>query len=165
MGTIYWQLNDTWPVASWSSLDYGGRWKAMHYLARRFFQPVAVVAIPFGETAAMISLVNDTTAEVEVEIAVSLLTLSGERRPLTRRGAGWHRRCRGDGADARQGSNPRRLPARWHRRRTEWKARGTMCTGTYKGLELRPAGLTVATEVERDGKVESMSPLKDWRSS
>ena len=48
MGTLYWQLNDTWPVASWASLDYGGNWKAMHYMTRRFFQPVAVAAIPSG---------------------------------------------------------------------------------------------------------------------
>jgi RNA polymerase sigma factor (sigma-70 family) len=39
-GTLYWQLNDCWPVASWSSLDYFGRWKALHYAARRFFAPV-----------------------------------------------------------------------------------------------------------------------------
>lgn len=38
MGAIYWQLNDCWPVASWSSIDYFGRWKALHYAARRFFK-------------------------------------------------------------------------------------------------------------------------------
>jgi beta-mannosidase len=40
MGAIYWQLNDCWPVASWASIDYYGRWKALHYGARRFFAPV-----------------------------------------------------------------------------------------------------------------------------
>ena len=40
MGTIYWQLNDCWPVASWASIDYYGRWKALHYMAKRFFAPV-----------------------------------------------------------------------------------------------------------------------------
>jgi beta-mannosidase len=39
-GTLYWQLNDCWPVASWSSLDYFGRWKALHYAARHFYAPV-----------------------------------------------------------------------------------------------------------------------------
>ena len=39
MGAVYWQLNDCWPVVSWSSIDYGGRWKALHYYAKRFFCP------------------------------------------------------------------------------------------------------------------------------
>jgi beta-mannosidase len=42
MGAIYWQLNDIWPVASWSSIDYFGRWKALHYYAKRFFAPLAI---------------------------------------------------------------------------------------------------------------------------
>lgn len=40
MGTVIWQLNDCWPVASWSSIDYYGRWKALHYYAKRFFAPL-----------------------------------------------------------------------------------------------------------------------------
>ena len=39
MGTVVWQLNDCWPVASWSSIDYFGRWKALHYYEKRFFAP------------------------------------------------------------------------------------------------------------------------------
>lgn len=46
MGALIWQLNDTWPVASWSSLDYGGGWKLLHHMAQRFFAPVAIAAIP-----------------------------------------------------------------------------------------------------------------------
>jgi beta-mannosidase len=42
MGTLYWQLNDCWPVASWASIDYHGRWKALHYMAKEFFAPVLV---------------------------------------------------------------------------------------------------------------------------
>jgi beta-mannosidase len=42
MGAVYWQLNDCWPVTSWSSIDYYGRWKALHYGARRFFSPLRV---------------------------------------------------------------------------------------------------------------------------
>ena len=42
MGTLYWQLNDCWPGASWSSIDYNGNWKALHYAARIFFNPVLV---------------------------------------------------------------------------------------------------------------------------
>lgn len=42
MGAVVWQLNDCWPVASWSSIDYYGRWKALHYCEKRFFAPVMV---------------------------------------------------------------------------------------------------------------------------
>ena len=45
-GALYWQLNDTWPVASWSSLEYGGGWKLLHYAARRFFAPVVCAIVP-----------------------------------------------------------------------------------------------------------------------
>lgn len=42
MGAIYWQLNDCWPVTSWASIDYCGRWKALHYYAKRFFAPLMI---------------------------------------------------------------------------------------------------------------------------
>ena len=42
MGAVYWHLNDCWPVISWSSIDYTGRWKALHYYAKRFFAPVMI---------------------------------------------------------------------------------------------------------------------------
>jgi beta-mannosidase (EC 3.2.1.25) len=45
MGTLYWQLNDSWPVVSWSSVDYFGNWKALHYQAQRAFSPLLVNAI------------------------------------------------------------------------------------------------------------------------
>ena len=50
MGTLYWQFNDCWPVASWSSRDYFGNWKALNYAVQQVFQPLAlsVVSKPNG---------------------------------------------------------------------------------------------------------------------
>ncbi len=45
MGTLYWQINDCWPVASWASIDSFGRWKALHYMARHFYQPLLVSGV------------------------------------------------------------------------------------------------------------------------
>ncbi len=83
MGTIYWQLNDTWPVASWASLDYGGNWKLLHYLATRFFQPVCVAAIPSADAKTLsFSGVNDTLNSVDVALDIFVATLDGKRRLL-----------------------------------------------------------------------------------
>lgn len=51
MGTIVWQLNDIWPVASWSSIDYFGRWKALHYAEKRMFAPVLLSCNEVGEVS------------------------------------------------------------------------------------------------------------------
>jgi beta-mannosidase len=45
MGTLYWQINDCWPVASWSSIDYHHRWKALHYMAKQFYAPLLVSGV------------------------------------------------------------------------------------------------------------------------
>jgi len=50
MGTLYWQLNDIWPVASWASIDYYGRYKALQYVAKRFYSPVLISCKETGET-------------------------------------------------------------------------------------------------------------------
>ncbi|USI74619.1 glycoside hydrolase family 2 protein [Sphingomonas morindae] len=60
MGSLYWQLNDVWPALSWSSIDHAGRWKLLHYAARRFFAPELIVAEHRG-TATRIALVSDAT--------------------------------------------------------------------------------------------------------
>jgi beta-mannosidase len=49
MGATVWQLNDIWPVASWSSIDYFGRWKALHYSEKRFFAPIMISCEEVGE--------------------------------------------------------------------------------------------------------------------
>lgn len=48
MGSLFWQHNDCWPVASWSSRDYYGRWKAQHYYARKAYQDILLSPILEG---------------------------------------------------------------------------------------------------------------------
>ena len=61
MGALYWQINDCWPVASWSSIDFTGRWKALHHVARRFFAPALVSAHVPGEEETIIGNYRRTT--------------------------------------------------------------------------------------------------------
>jgi beta-mannosidase len=77
MGSLFWQLNDCWPVASWSSIDYYGRWKALQYYARRFYAPVLVSPHVEGGTLA-IYVVSDKTAAVDGTLHLRILNFSGQ---------------------------------------------------------------------------------------
>ena len=63
MGALYWQLNDCWPVASWSSIEFTGRWKALHHVARRFFAPALVSAHIPGDEDTLIGNYRTTTVD------------------------------------------------------------------------------------------------------
>ena len=76
-GTLYWQLNDCWPVASWSSLDYFGRWKALHYAARRFYAPL-MMSIEDKPPAHGLYISSDLRDSWAGTIRWSLETLTGE---------------------------------------------------------------------------------------
>lgn len=82
MGSLYWQLNDTWPVASWSSLNYGGSWKLLHHVARRFYQPTTVVCIPDKDGWNLIAT-SDLKNNVTLRFIVGAISLDGNRRTLT----------------------------------------------------------------------------------
>jgi beta-mannosidase len=87
MGSLYWQLNDVWPGASWSSVDWFGRWKALQFHARRFYAPVAVAALRSAGGRTVLSLLNDRPHPVHGELRVRLMTLDGkllrdERQPV-----------------------------------------------------------------------------------
>jgi len=86
MGSIFWQLNDCWPVASWSSIDYFGRWKALQFYARRFYEPILVS--PHVEDGALkVYIVSDKTEAKQATLRVRLMDFDGkvlleEKRPV-----------------------------------------------------------------------------------
>ncbi len=77
MGTLYWQFNDCWPVASWSGIDYYGRWKALHYQAQRCFKNIAVF-IDESEAKLQVNIVCDQRESVTLLLSEKLLTLDGQ---------------------------------------------------------------------------------------
>lgn len=83
MGTLYWQINDIWPVASWSSLDYGGQWKLMHHMAKRFFRLVNVVAVPNADGSEItLRAINDTGRPISIALEVIAAKVTGESRVI-----------------------------------------------------------------------------------
>ncbi|HXY13383.1 MAG TPA: glycoside hydrolase family 2 protein [Terriglobales bacterium] len=77
MGSLYWQLNDCWPVASWASIDYYGRWKALHFYARRFYDDVLVS--PFlHDDKVDVYVVSDKLQPLSATIHARLLDFSGK---------------------------------------------------------------------------------------
>ncbi len=77
MGALYWQIDDCWPVASWSSIDYFGRWKALQYAARRFYQNVLLSANEEDGAVAFYG-VSDRTSPVRATLRVRVLDFSGK---------------------------------------------------------------------------------------
>ena len=78
MGTLFWQLNDNWPVASWSSTEYVhgtvvNKWKPLQYLAKRFFEPVHVTLAPDGT----VSVINDTDKAIEGDVVAAYSPFDG----------------------------------------------------------------------------------------
>lgn len=153
MGTLYWQLNDTWPVASWSSLDYGGSWKLLHYAARRFFQPVHVAAIPSDdESEIRLSLVNDTLSDVTVTLNLSFLSLDGERTDFKSLDA----ICSPDAAVTvavvAASDVPENCLLAWSFTASNGMGgEGHYTTVPYKALDLQPSGLGLAVQPSTDG--------------
>lgn len=76
MGTLFWQHNDCWPVASWSSRDYYGRWKAQHYFAREAYRDVLVSPISRNDTLS-IYVVSDRLSENKAQLSVRVMDLTG----------------------------------------------------------------------------------------
>ena len=80
-GSLYWQLNDCWPGASWSSIDYYGKWKALHYKVKEAFAPV-IVSHEFVDGDLLISVVSDRLSKFDGELLVTLSEFKGIERIL-----------------------------------------------------------------------------------
>jgi beta-mannosidase len=81
MGALVWQLNDTWPVCSWASLNYGGDWKLLHHMEKHFFAPLFVSAVPFDDKI-VLRASNDKPSAVNAKLVVKTLSTSGKQREL-----------------------------------------------------------------------------------
>jgi beta-mannosidase len=75
-GSLFWQLNDCWPVASWSSIDYFGRWKALQYYARRFYSPILVSPV-FKDGVVEVYAISDKLQPTTASLHLSLTTMDG----------------------------------------------------------------------------------------
>ncbi|GAB1155345.1 glycoside hydrolase family 2 protein [Paenibacillus illinoisensis] len=77
MGTLYWQMNDCWPVASWAGMDYFGNWKALQYYAKRSFSDVLVSVDGTNEDRTDVYLISDQLQPVEGQLQVQLIGFDG----------------------------------------------------------------------------------------
>ena len=78
-GTLYWQLNDCWPVASWSSIDATGRWKALHYRLKEAYANVAIAVQHHEDNTLDVYLINDGLKAMKGELKVSAYEVSGSK--------------------------------------------------------------------------------------
>ena len=78
MGTIFWQLNDDWPVASWASIEYGGKWKQLQYHAKRFFAPVLGVLYQDETKVLRLHLVSDLPVKATATVTAVAYDFDGK---------------------------------------------------------------------------------------
>lgn len=78
MGSLFWQLNDSWPVVSWSSIDYYGNWKAMQYQSQRAFAPVLINAIKEGDDLCVYLISDELQDRDDVRLTVELMDFDGK---------------------------------------------------------------------------------------
>jgi beta-mannosidase len=155
MGSLYWQLNDVWPGASWSSVDWFGRWKALHFHARRFYAPVAVAALRGANGETSVSLLNDRTHAVHGELRLRVLTLDGtvlrdERKPVDLAPLAATRAAGYADADLLGGADPAATVAVWDLRADgEPASRGVVYFKPAKEMRWPDPGLHV--DVRRAG--------------
>lgn len=78
MGSLYWQINDCWPVASWSSMDYYGNWKPLQYYAKRLFCEILPSAYEDSDNNVVFKVISDRNAAFNGELSIKVMTLGGE---------------------------------------------------------------------------------------
>ena len=84
MGSLYWQLNDCWPVASWSSIDYYGNWKALHYTVKDVFAPISISIEKNKNTNFNIWVISDTTNFIDT-LVINIYSLNGKLLSKTKK--------------------------------------------------------------------------------
>ncbi|PIF03437.1 MAG: beta-mannosidase [Draconibacterium sp.] len=77
MGSLYWQINDVWPVASWSSTDYYQKWKALQYYVKKSFEPV-LVSPYFKNDSVKVAVVNDLLEDFDATLQLKIIDFSGK---------------------------------------------------------------------------------------
>jgi beta-mannosidase len=77
MGTLYWQLNDCWPVTSWSSIDYTGNWKALHYTVKKCFEKYHVSVMDTGGNFS-VCVVSDDVISKKASLKIAAINFSGK---------------------------------------------------------------------------------------
>ena len=77
MGSLFWQLNDCWPAVSWSSIDYFGNWKALHYKAKRAFEDI-LVSTKMNQNNISVHLINDLPLYVKDSLRLKIIDFEGK---------------------------------------------------------------------------------------
>ena len=78
MGTLFWQLNDNWPVCSWASIGYGGKWKLLHYAAKKFYAPIIVSAFQRKDGQLEVWVTNDQLTPVRGTVVAEVRNFAGK---------------------------------------------------------------------------------------